>query len=90
MKYYIGIDIGTSSAKVTLMDENGKIIGESSREYVIEEPKPGWKQINPEVWMKGADEAMEQLLEGCDPQEVEAIGVTGQMHTVVFLIIKTH
>jgi len=85
MKYYIGIDIGTSSAKVILMDENGKITGEASREYAIEEPRPGWKQIDPEVWMRGTDEAMEQLLEGCDPQEVEAIGVTGQMHTVVFL-----
>ena len=35
MKYYIGIDIGTSSAKVILMDENGKITGEASREYAI-------------------------------------------------------
>ena len=85
MKYYIGIDIGTSSVKVTLMDEDGKIKKEASREYTIDEPKPGWKEIDPEIWMRGTDEAMEQLLEGCDPQEVEAIGVTGQMHTVVFL-----
>ena len=85
MKYYIGIDIGTSSVKVTLMDEDGKIKKEASREYTIDEPKPGWKEIDPEIWMRGTDEAMEQLLEGCDHQEVEAIGVTGQMHTVVFL-----
>ena len=85
MKYYIGIDIGTSSVKVTLIDKNGRITKETSREYDIEEPKPGWKQIDPEVWMRGTDEAMVQLLEGCDPQEVDAIGVTGQMHTVVFL-----
>ena len=85
MKYYIGIDIGTSSVKVTLIDKNGRITKETSREYDIEEPKPGWKQIDPEVWMRGTDEAMVRLLEGCDPQEVDAIGVTGQMHTVVFL-----
>ena len=85
MKYYIGIDIGTSSVKVTLIDKNGRITKETSREYDIEEPKSGWKQIDPEVWMRGTDEAMVRLLEGCDPQEVDAIGVTGQMHTVVFL-----
>lgn len=44
MKYYIGIDIGTSSVKLTCIDENAKVAGESSREYKIEEPK---------VWMEG-------------------------------------
>lgn len=48
MKYYIGIDIGTSSVKLTCIDENAKVAGESSREYKIEEPKSGWKEIDPE------------------------------------------
>ena len=39
MKYYIGIDIGTSSVKLTCIDENAKVAGESSKEYKIEEPK---------------------------------------------------
>ena len=43
MKYYIGIDIGTSSVKLTCIDENAKVAGESSREYKIEEQKSGWK-----------------------------------------------
>ena len=38
MKYYIGIDIGTSSVKVTLIDKNGRITKETSRKYDIEEP----------------------------------------------------
>ena len=28
MKYYIGIDIGTSSVKLTCIDENAKVAGE--------------------------------------------------------------
>ena len=50
MKYYIGIDIGTSSVKLTCIDENAKVAGESSKEYKIEEPKSGWKEIDPEKW----------------------------------------
>ena len=53
MKYYIGIDIGTSSVKLTCIDENAKVAGESSREYKIEEPKSGWKEIDPENGSKG-------------------------------------
>ncbi len=85
MEYYVGIDIGTSSAKLTLINEAGDIIKESNREYRISEPYPGWKEIDPEVWMQAVDEAMEELLCGEDSQKVKAIGVTGQMHTVVFI-----
>ena len=27
MKYYVGIDMGTSSVKLLLMDENGRVVG---------------------------------------------------------------
>lgn len=85
MKYYIGIDIGTSSVKITCIDENANVTGESSKEYKIEEPRSGWKEIDPEKWIKGIEEAFYDLFEKIDPQKVEAIGVTGQMHTVIFL-----
>ena len=85
MKYYIGIDIGTSSVKLTCIDENAKVAGESSKEYKIEEPKSGWKEIDPEKWIKGMEEAFAELFETIDPKKVEAIGVTGQMHTVIFV-----
>ena len=42
MKYYIGIDIGTSSVKLTCIDENAKVAGESSREYIMEEAMAVW------------------------------------------------
>ena len=62
MEQYIGIDIGTSSAKLTLIDGAGEIRRESSREYEISQPKPGWKEIDPEIWMKAVEEAMAELL----------------------------
>ena len=85
MEQYIGIDIGTSSAKLTLINDAGEIRKESSREYEISQPKPGWKEIDPESWMDAVEEAMAELLSGEDPEHIGAIGVTGQMHTAVFL-----
>lgn len=85
MENYIGIDIGTSSAKLTLIDKAGDIRKESSREYEISQPAPGWKEIDPEIWMTAVEGAMAELLEGENPEWIDAIGVTGQMHTVVFI-----
>ena len=47
---YIGIDLGTSAVKLLLMDEEGQIKNEISREYPLEFPQPGWSQQNPEDW----------------------------------------
>lgn len=85
MDLYIGIDIGTSSAKVTLVDEKGNVKKETERGYRFLEPHPGWKEIDPNIWMGAVDKAMMDLLQGEEAEQVRAIGVTGQMHTVVFL-----
>ncbi len=85
MDLYVGIDIGTSSAKLTLIDSNGHVVGESCREYRIDEPQPGWKEIDPDIWMKATEEAMKELIRSADSGKIKGIGVTGQMHTVVFI-----
>lgn len=85
MEYYIGIDIGTSSAKSLLMDSAGKIIKTSARTYEISERYPGWKEIDPELWMQAVDATLSELLADIDSMQVMAVGVTGQMHTVVLM-----
>ena len=85
MKYYVGIDIGTSSVKLTLIDSMGRIIRTAGREYMVSEPAPGWKEIDPELWMQAIDDGIEELLSNIDRVSVKKIGVTGQMHTVILL-----
>ncbi|MGC4019038.1 MAG: FGGY family carbohydrate kinase [Muricomes sp.] len=85
MKYYLGIDIGTSTAKITVIDEDGIVVGCCEQEYQYSQPKPGWKEIWPQVWVKAVKAGMAKLLSGIEPKEVEAIGVSGQMHTTIFL-----
>lgn len=82
---YIGIDIGTSSAKLTLINEVGKIVNEVSKEYHLSEPISGWKEINPEIWMNTVENLIPMLLKDTNSYDVNAIGVTGQMHTIVLL-----
>ena len=46
---YIGIDLGTSSAKLLLMEGSGQIINTVTKEYPLEFPQPGWSQQSPRI-----------------------------------------
>lgn len=83
--YYIGIDLGTSAVKLLLVDENGGICNEVTREYPLEFPQPGWSQQAPEDWKKAALEGIPALLSGFDAGQVAGIGCGGQMHGLVVL-----
>ena len=83
--YYIGIDLGTSAVKLLLVDENGGICNEVTREYPLEFPQPGWSQQAPEDWKKAVLEGIPALLSGVDAGQVAGIGCGGQMHGLVVL-----
>lgn len=85
MFYYIGFDLGTSSVKLCLVDEKGKLIKEVSRSYEVLQPVPGWKEISPEIWWENSCEAIKELLEDVDGKLIKGIGVTGQMHTLILM-----
>ena len=85
MNLYIGIDLGTSAAKLLLMDELGEIKNVISKEYPLEFPKPGWSQQNPEDWRRAILEGIPELLTGFDGASVAGIGCGGQMHGLVMI-----
>ncbi len=88
MKYYVGIDMGTSSLKITLVNEAGHIHGQYSREYDYDMPHEDWREIKPAVWEEALDSCMKKLRRSKGDgimQQIVGIGITGQMHTTVFL-----
>ena len=82
---YIGIDLGTSSVKLLLMQEDGKILKIVNREYPISFPKPGWSQQNPQDWYRETITGLEELMQGSDKSQVAGISFGGQMHGLVVL-----
>ena len=85
MKYYIGVDLGTSAMKLLLMDAEGQIYNTVTKEYPLEFPQPGWSQQKPEDWKKALYEGLPELLKGYDAAKVAGIGCGGQMHGLVVL-----
>ncbi len=85
--YSLGIDIGSSSIKVALLDiESGRLAASStnpSREMPISAPQKGFAEQDPEMWWKYVCEGIHDLASKCNLAKVKSIGVTYQMHGLV-------
>lgn len=82
---YIGIDLGTSSVKLLVMDGEGNIKNIVSREYPLYFPQPGWSQQNPNDWYTETMAGLKELLRDVDKSQVAGISFGGQMHGLVIL-----
>ncbi len=85
MSYYIGVDLGTSSVKLLLLDEKGSIVRTVSREYPIYYPKTGWSEQDPDDWYRESIEGLKELTAKIDKSAVAGISFGGQMHGLVIL-----
>lgn len=85
-KITIGIDFGGSSSKATMLEDTGRVLATSSKEYPSYFPHPGWYEQN-------ADELFEALVynvrvcmekSGADPADIAAISIDAATHMAVF------
>lgn len=85
----LGIDMGTSSIKVSLMDiESGACVDSSTNpktEMPIDTLRDGWAEQDPEMWWRYIGEGIRDIASRHSMQEVRAIGITYQMHGLVCL-----
>lgn len=85
----IGIDVGTTAVKAMLVDTQGIILAEGEVEHPISVPRPGWSEQHPEMWWQSTVTAVRDVLQSADQNnlkvEVKSIGLSGQMHSSVFL-----
>ncbi|MDE6889917.1 MAG: xylulokinase [Eubacterium sp.] len=82
---YIGVDLGTSAAKLLLMRTDGTIEKIVSREYPLSFPKPGWSEQDPQHWWNACVEGIRELVADADKSQIAGIGLGGQMHGLVAL-----
>ena len=84
---YLGIDIGTSSVKAVLMDQDQHILGSRSAGLEVSRPHPGWSEQDPESWWTACLAALDGLAADF-PKEmaaVKGIGLSGHMHGATLL-----
>ncbi|HKL72288.1 MAG TPA: FGGY family carbohydrate kinase [Marinilabiliaceae bacterium] len=89
MKYTLGIDVGSSSVKVSLLNlSNGSSAASAfypAEEMAIRAVKSGWAEQDPEAWWENAKLALADVLKmsGVSKEEIKGIGISYQMHGLV-------
>ncbi|MCK4563785.1 MAG: carbohydrate kinase, partial [Verrucomicrobia bacterium] len=89
MEYVLGIDVGSSSVKASLLEvATGRCVGSAfhpKTEQKIESPQPGFAEQNPQLWYDCARDAVRDAMREAEanPEDVKAIGIAYQMHGLV-------
>ncbi|GAB4459527.1 MAG: FGGY family carbohydrate kinase [Elainellaceae cyanobacterium] len=78
----LGIDLGTSSVKALLLSADERVTSEASCSYSVNAPRPGWAESDPQDWWEATAIAVRQVV-GSNASQVQAIGLSGQMHGAV-------
>ena len=95
-KYLLGFDIGSSSVKAALVDKETQTCLRSTFypriEMDVVSRQMGWAEQSPEVWWDNVCHASHRLLSKADIdlKEIEAIGLSYQMHGLVLVDKENH
>ena len=87
----LGLDLGTSSIKASVVDgSTGKLVASAQfpdTENTISSPQEGWAEQDPEMWWN----CIQQAILRCNatgkynPKDIKAIGIAYQMHGLVIV-----
>jgi xylulokinase len=79
----LGIDLGTSSVKVVVLDLDGKLLASTSAGYPVQNRGPGWAETDPTLWWSAVVDSVHEATAAAAPATAEAVGFSGQMHGLV-------
>lgn len=88
-QFLLGLDIGSSSVKASLVAaETGKTVVSAqspSEEMEMVAHQAGWAEQDPDLWWEHAVKSVKSCLakSGIDPSKIAAIGIAYQMHGLV-------
>jgi len=82
---FLGLDVGTSGVKAILVSADGAVAAAAAAPLSLETPQPGWAEQHPDAWWEASRTAMHDVLARRAGASIAAVGISGQMHSSVFL-----
>jgi xylulokinase len=88
-RYLLGLDVGSSSVKASLVDADTGVCAASAffpeKEAPIMAVKAGWAEQEPDSWWNYAKLSLQKIMAetGAKADDVKAIGISYQMHGLV-------
>ena len=81
---FLGLDLGTSSVKVIVINDDGEISSKSSQSLSLSSPNPLWNEQSPSDWLEAAETAILKIPKNIR-SKLKGMGLSGQMHGAVLL-----
>ncbi len=85
---FLGIDVGTGGTRAVLVNREGHVLASAASDHApIHSEHIGWAEQDPEDWWRAAREAIAAVMAAAElaGAEIQAVGLTGQMHGCVML-----
>ncbi|AKJ28685.1 xylulokinase [Caldimonas brevitalea] len=83
---WLGLDLGTGSAKAAIVSPAGTVLAEASAGYEVLSRAPGWAETEPVSWWQAVCRCTRELPAPLRAR-VPSIGLSGQMHGVVLTAV---
>jgi D-xylulose kinase len=87
MTYLLGVDLGTTSVKCVLFDQQGKVAVSANKEYDLLMPRPDFVEVKPETYWYAFKVCIAKILKEfkIKSQEIQGIGVASQGESFAYL-----
>jgi xylulokinase len=87
MSILLGIDIGSSGVKASLVDPGTGVLASAQEPAELYSPRPGWAEADPEQWWSAVCTLVPRLLaaSGRSAQEIDAVATSGMVPAVLAL-----
>jgi gluconokinase len=82
----IGIDIGTSSTKVTAFARDGGVLASANQSYPLLQPEPGYAEQDPDVLLKAVRDCLDTVIASIGHRaRITGISFSAAMHGIMAL-----
>jgi xylulokinase len=82
---FLGVDVGTSGVKAIAVSLTGDVRAAATTPLSLSTPRPGWAEQEPSAWWTASVASIRAVNAQCGAADIAAIGLSGQMHSSVFL-----
>lgn len=89
--YFIGIDLGSSSVKIALVEQDSgeplAVVQEPEKEMSIDAAQKGWAEQDPEDWWYHVCQGIKKIktLHNLSNEQIRGMGIAYQMHGLVIV-----
>src|SRR5688572_23413365 len=80
MMYYLGIDVGTTSAKAVAFSANGEVLMSASATYKMYHPKPNWSEQDPEEIFEAMITCSNKVISALSSYSPSFVAFSSAMH----------